>query len=113
MTTDGAPLSDVSITVIGREVHDVRTTQDGDYWRLLRPGSYELQAVLTGYEPEQATVVVTSSSAPVTLNFTLSSTSSSPDDEAQDGNAASDLRMPITVLVQHVTYVLVAYCVLY
>ena len=39
----GSPLDGVSISVIGRDDHDVRTTQHGDYWRLLLPGSYQIQ----------------------------------------------------------------------
>ncbi|XP_068085032.1 carboxypeptidase E isoform X2 [Anabrus simplex] len=39
--------------------HDVRSVHDGDYWRLLTPGSYVITAYREGYEPQSRRVVVT------------------------------------------------------
>ncbi|PAA91802.1 hypothetical protein BOX15_Mlig003337g1 [Macrostomum lignano] len=65
----GAPLSAVSVLVDGID-HAVLTAQDGDYWRLLAPGSYTLRFVKRGYSSYSATVTVTDEAA-VQLNATL------------------------------------------
>ena len=32
--------------------HDVTSVHDGDYWRLLTPGEYEITAFKDGFEPQ-------------------------------------------------------------
>ena len=32
--------------------HDVTSVHDGDYWRLLTPGEYEITAYKDGFEPQ-------------------------------------------------------------
>lgn len=39
--------------------HDVTTVHDGDYWRLLTPGEYEITASSEGYEPSTKLIEVT------------------------------------------------------
>ena len=54
--------------------HDITSVHDGDYWRLLTPGEYEVIAIADGYEPEAKLIEVTENghnSAPI-LNFELS-----------------------------------------
>ena len=53
--------------------HDITSVHDGDYWRLLTPGEYEVIAIADGYEPEAQLIEVTENghnTAPV-LNFEL------------------------------------------
>ena len=50
--------------------HDMFTAKDGDYWRLLVPGSYDLTVSAQGYEHETQTCTVTPGKA-TTLDFTL------------------------------------------
>merc|ERR1712141_437426 len=53
--------------------HDIISVHDGDYWRLLTPGEYEIIAVADGYEPVAKLVEVTDNghdTAPV-VNFEL------------------------------------------
>jgi hypothetical protein len=53
--------------------HDITSVHDGDYWRLLTPGEYEIIAVADGYEPVAKLVEVTDNghdTAPV-VNFEL------------------------------------------
>ena len=66
---DCNPIPNATIAVIGRN-HDVTSACYGDYWRLLVPGQYRLQASAEGYIPVIKEVTVTSGSA-VQVNFTL------------------------------------------
>ncbi|XP_064458010.1 carboxypeptidase E-like isoform X2 [Ornithodoros turicata] len=43
---------------IQRINHDVTTSENGEYWRLLVPGKYTIQVEKEGYEPERRTVTV-------------------------------------------------------
>ena len=68
--------------------HDITSVHDGDYWRLLTPGEYEVIAVADGYEPEAKLIEVTENGhdlAPV-LNFELSKagTQLEPDYEQEE-----------------------------
>lgn len=67
--TKGEPLSDATISVADRR-HDVTSSKDGDYWRLLVPGSYEITATANGYQPQTHLVELHASEGQV-LNFTL------------------------------------------
>ncbi len=68
-TTNGDPIKDATIAVSGRD-HTVRSATDGDYWRLLVPGTYTIQVTALGYQPATATVTVPSN-AGVKQNVTL------------------------------------------
>ncbi len=66
---NGQPLEGATITVSDRQ-HPVTTATDGDYWRLLVPGSYEIQATKTGYKPKRKVIEVHSEHVSV-LDFNL------------------------------------------
>ena len=68
----GEPLSEATISVADRR-HDVTTSKDGDYWRLLVPGSYEITAGAKGYQPKTHLVELRTSEGKV-VNFTLKPT---------------------------------------
>ena len=55
---------------IGDRKHDIKTNDDGDYWRLLVPGTYDVEAHAKGFQTQARNVAVTSGE-PTVLNFTL------------------------------------------
>ncbi|KAF0993224.1 hypothetical protein HZS_5724 [Henneguya salminicola] len=69
-------LSGVHISISDRK-HDVKTAKDGDFWRLILPGTYEISARLRGYETSTRIVTVENSIASW-VNFTLLKSVSDP-----------------------------------
>jgi carboxypeptidase D len=59
---NGTPISNARIDVVGRS-HSVFSTEDGDYWRLLVPGSYTLKISAPGYNATEKSVVVSAATA--------------------------------------------------
>jgi len=67
----GLPVANASIGVSGID-HVIKSARDGDYWRLLSPGSYQVTASADGYVNETLDVTVREGNAAVVVNFTLS-----------------------------------------
>ena len=67
----GNPVPGATVSVNGRD-HTVSTAEFGDYWRLLVPGDYVLEASAESYESSSLKVTIAEGPATV-LNFTLSS----------------------------------------
>ncbi|KAG5333446.1 CBPD Carboxypeptidase, partial [Acromyrmex heyeri] len=68
---DGRPIERANVVVEGIN-HNVTTTSNGEYWRLLLPGTYSVYCVAWGYEPNEPVSVTVLESSPTILNFTLS-----------------------------------------
>ncbi|KYM95838.1 Carboxypeptidase D [Cyphomyrmex costatus] len=68
---DGRPIEKANIVVEGIN-HNVTTTVNGEYWRLLLPGTYSIYCVAWGYEPSEPVNVNVLESSPTIVNFTLS-----------------------------------------
>lgn len=67
----GNPVAHARISVEGIN-HDIYSTTQGDYWRLLVPGTYNVTASAIGYEALTQTVTVPETGArEATLDFTL------------------------------------------
>ena len=67
----GNPIAGASIA-LASSGRPVRAAKDGDFWRLLAPGTYTISASAPGFVKRQQTVVVSNGPA-VTVNFTLDS----------------------------------------
>lgn len=68
-TTSNIPISNASVIVHGIN-HNVYSLKDGDYFRLLLPGSYDITVSAHGFKDESKRVVVDDGLAKE-LNFTL------------------------------------------
>ncbi|CRK97571.1 CLUMA_CG010957, isoform A [Clunio marinus] len=67
----GYPINDAEIYVQGVEEKPVRTTERGEFWRLLTPGTYNVRAIAFGYIPSPYLEVVVNEVGAVVVNFTL------------------------------------------
>ncbi|CAG9791234.1 unnamed protein product [Diatraea saccharalis] len=81
----GHPLVNASISISDVR-HAVRTGQDGDYWRLMPPGVYNITASRQGYESITEEVTVPENGS-VSVNFTLMA------DDPQHWSSAYDFRV--------------------
>ncbi|XP_015671871.2 probable phospholipid-transporting ATPase IF, partial [Protobothrops mucrosquamatus] len=66
-------IADAIISVDGIN-HDIRTAFDGDYWRLLNPGEYEVTAAAEGYHPVTRTCHVSYENSATLCDFRLTKT---------------------------------------
>lgn len=64
------PIPGASIRIIGR-AHVVRTAKDGDYWRLLTAGTYQVVASAEHYDGVTKKVRVSDDHNATVVNFTL------------------------------------------
>lgn len=81
----GHALANATISVSGRR-HAVRSGRDGDYWRLLLPGTYNITAARDGYESVTEQIIVPENGS-LSYNFTLMA------DDPQHWSSAYDFRV--------------------
>ncbi|XP_050440945.1 carboxypeptidase D isoform X3 [Adelges cooleyi] len=65
---EGVPNAEISVAGID---HNVRTATDGDYWRLLTAGNYDISVTAYGFKRQTRSVYVANTTTPAWLNFTL------------------------------------------
>ncbi|XP_034945096.1 carboxypeptidase D isoform X2 [Chelonus insularis] len=68
--SEGERLEDAKIHVEGIN-HTVKTTVDGEYWRLLLPGEYIVYATAWNHKPSEPKRVIVEKGQPTIVNFTL------------------------------------------
>ncbi len=71
-------MANATVSVVGID-HDLVSTGEGEYWRLLAPGTYILSVDAPGYLPAQQTVVVAAHNYSVAAVATLTNFSLVPD----------------------------------
>ncbi|XP_059612499.1 carboxypeptidase D isoform X2 [Phlebotomus argentipes] len=67
--TNGYPIKNAEIIVEGMK--PIKTTERGEYWRLLKPGAYGVQAVAFGYEPSAVQEVLVTNASAARVDFNL------------------------------------------
>ena len=98
--TKGEILPDATISVADRR-HDVTSAKDGDYWRLLVPGSYEITATANNYQPQTHLIELRASEGKI-LNFTLKP---NQEDETQLSFAVNEDELLDRVMVSSICLV--------
>lgn len=97
----GEGIEGAEINIIGRS-HPVRSAKDGDYWRLLLPGSYEVNVTKEGYYPAKRTIQVTGGPA-TRQKFILTRNGMSRDEassELQEVKTDDDKRpVPVSLVI--------------
>ncbi|XP_046604005.1 carboxypeptidase D [Neodiprion virginianus] len=92
--TDGQPIEGASIVVAGIK-HNISTTNRGEYWRLLLPGTYSIYAAAWGYMPsEPVELTVNAEGGPTIFNFTLRSDPEASDQARSQLPTADELIRP-------------------
>lgn len=71
---NGYPISDAHIIVHGPQPKVVMTSSRGEYWRLLMPGTYLIQAKAYGFDPSPMQRIVVTGGEPLIVYFNLSPT---------------------------------------
>ncbi|KAF2900813.1 hypothetical protein ILUMI_05352 [Ignelater luminosus] len=74
--SEGEPILDADVVIVGIN-HNVTTSNRGEYWRLLLPGSYELYAAAYGYNPSNRVSIKVVDGQTTIQNFVLQKSESS------------------------------------
>ncbi len=98
MDEEGKGIAGASVDVLDRQ-HMITSVADGDYWRLLLPGEYEIVVSAKGYTSANVTATVPANGT-VTVNFTLA-----VDPNSEKSGAVSSMLAAIFV---HIVLVLLS-----
>jgi hypothetical protein len=66
-TAFGQPLSGVTLKITGRPRTEFKTTSLGEFWRILLPGQYEIEADKPGYHVSRTNVTITERNQTITM----------------------------------------------
>ncbi|XP_053693015.1 carboxypeptidase D [Sabethes cyaneus] len=70
--SSGFPIKDADVIVDGIN-QNIRTTERGEYWRLLVPGNYRIRVEAVGFYPSQEVPITITAEQPLRVNFSLKS----------------------------------------
>ncbi|XP_058454656.1 carboxypeptidase D [Malaya genurostris] len=70
--SSGLPIKDADLIVDGIN-QNIRTTERGEYWRLLVPGNYTIRVEAVGFYPSQEVPITITAEQPLRVNFSLKS----------------------------------------
>lgn len=73
----GSPVANARVVIIGRD-HNITTTVNGEYWRLLSPGSYSIAVYADGFSPACESDIEVPTSGKLALNFSLELATDNP-----------------------------------
>ena len=94
---DGEPIPNAAIDVLDRD-HLIYTTNDGEYWRLLSPGTYLVAAYADGYTTDMQTVQVPSLGK-TNLNFILLRSSDPPSPSPSPNSLAINVQASTIIIL--------------
>ena len=79
--------------------HPVKTARDGDYWRLLKPGSYLVTVHAPGYAPSTKTVVVPQGDAAARYNFVLEPSADAGTEFSSEVKTSEKKPVPVSLII--------------
>ena len=88
-------IGDAEIDIIGRK-HSVRSARDGDYWRLLVPGEYDVEVRKWGYFPTRKVVRVSDGQA-ANVDFFMQPVGQRMDESGTEFEVKQDDKKPVPV----------------
>ena len=105
---EGSAVSKAKIKVVGID-HDITATEEGEYWRLLVPGEYQLSASASGYTSMLKNITINHNGDAVQVNFTLTINSTYSDNAHFVVYILISLAIVMTIIIVLIVLIVKAY----